>query len=263
MNVWHEQFHHFEICRCLLIRLCVLRFHKCLTNIRLSWQILSRTCLLLMRFLFALWSRTNCPMQGNPDSEIRENFACKIRNIAQGIRNPTVTVIEPRFTDTRLIRTPRYYGQFSLSQGKALAFSLNSTRLIRTPSVVPSVSVLTVFDCTYDCNSESKFHGQGLESSSWNPESTACNPESKTVLNSLTWGETKASTKREWLVTTRERTSRERGCGYEPALGLQQRLPDLQNAAVCTCERLNTCPVCGNNRWKMQLSFISLIITKW
>ena len=236
MNVWHEQFHHFEICRCLLIRLCVLRFHKCLTNIRLSWQILSRTCLLLMRFLFALWSRTNRPMQGNPDSEIRENFACKIRNIAQGIRNPTVTVIEPRFSDTRLIRTP---------------------------SVVPSVSVLTVFDCPYDCNSESKFHGQGLESSSWNPESTACNPESKTVLNSLTWGETKASTKREWLVTTRERTSRERGCGYEPALGLEQRLPDLQNAAVCTCERLNTCPVCGNNRWKMQLSFISLIITKW
>ena len=97
-----------------------------------------------MRFLFALWSRTNRLMQGNPDSEIRENFACKIRNIAQGIRNPTVTVIEPRFTDTRLIRTPRYYGQFSLSQGKALAFSLNSTRLIRTPSVVPSVSVLTV-----------------------------------------------------------------------------------------------------------------------
>ena len=84
-------------------------------------------------------------MQGNPDSEIRENFEKKIRNIAQGIRNPTVTVIEPRFTDTRLIRTPRYYGQFSLSQGKALAFSLNSTRLIRTPSVVPSVSVLTVY----------------------------------------------------------------------------------------------------------------------
>ena len=143
---------------------------------------------------------------------------------------------------SRLIRTPRQYGPFLC---------------------VPSVSVLTVFDCTYDCNSESKFHGQGLESSSWNPESAACNPESKTVLNSLTCGETKASTKGEWLVTTREKTSRERGCGYEAVLGLQQRLPDLQNAAVCTCERLNTCPVCGNNRWKMQLSFISLIITKW
>ena len=76
------------------------------------------------------------------------------------------------------------------------------------------------------------------------------NPESKTVLNSLTWGETKASTNREWLVTTFGRTSRERGCGYEEALGLQQRLPDWQKAAVCTCERLNTCPVCGNNKWK-------------
>ena len=39
----------------------------------------------------------------------------------------------PRFTDTNLIWTPRYYyGQFSLSLEKALTFSLNSTRLIRT-----------------------------------------------------------------------------------------------------------------------------------
>jgi len=42
--------------------------------------------------------------------------------------------VEPRFTDTRLIRTRRYYGQFSLSLGKACTFSLNSTRFrIRTP----------------------------------------------------------------------------------------------------------------------------------
>ena len=34
---------------------------------------------------------------------------------------------------------------------------------------------------------ESKVHWQRLESSSWNPESMACNPESKTVLDSLTW----------------------------------------------------------------------------
>ena len=144
-----------------------------------------------MRFLFALWSRTNRPMQGNPDSEIRENFACRTRNTAQGIRNPTVTVIEPHFTDTRLIRTVFFV------PGESPCIFSKFNPLIRTPSVVPSVSVLTVFDCTYDCNSESKFHEQGLESSSWNPESTACNPESKTVLNSLTWGETKASTKRE------------------------------------------------------------------
>ena len=41
--------------------------------------------------------------------------------------------VEIRFTDTRLILTPRYYGQFALSLGKALTFSLNSTHLIRTP----------------------------------------------------------------------------------------------------------------------------------
>ena len=74
-----------------------------------------------MRFIFALWSRTNRPMQGNPDSEVQENFACGIQN--PGLWNQ----------DTRLIRTLHYYGQFSLSLGKALAFSLNSTRLIRTP----------------------------------------------------------------------------------------------------------------------------------
>ena len=28
-------------------------------------------------------------MKGNPDSGIREIFACGIRNTAQGIRNPT------------------------------------------------------------------------------------------------------------------------------------------------------------------------------
>ena len=45
----------------------------------------------------------------------------------------TITV-EPGFADTRLIRqTPRYYGQFSLPPRKALAFSLNWIRLIRTP----------------------------------------------------------------------------------------------------------------------------------
>ena len=43
------------------------------------------------------------------------------------------STVEPRVMDTRLIRTPRYYGR-SLSLGKkALSFSLNSTRSIRTP----------------------------------------------------------------------------------------------------------------------------------
>ena len=40
---------------------------------------------------------------------------------------------------------------------------------------------------TNDWNPESKFHLQRLESSTWNPESTARNPESKTVLDSITW----------------------------------------------------------------------------
>ena len=39
-----------------------------------------------------------------------------------------------------------------------------------------------------DLNPESKFHWHRLESSTWNPGSTAWNPESKTVLDSLTWG---------------------------------------------------------------------------
>ena len=41
--------------------------------------------------------------------------------------------VEPRFTDTRLIRTPRYYGQFRWSRRKPHTFSLKLTRLIRTP----------------------------------------------------------------------------------------------------------------------------------
>ena len=38
-------------------------------------------------------------------------------------------------------------------------------------------------------NPEFKFYGQILESSTWSPESTRWNPESKTVLDSLTWGD--------------------------------------------------------------------------
>ena len=42
---------------------------------------------------------------------------------------------------------------------------------------------------TNDRNLESKFHWQRLESSTWNPESTAWNLECKTVLDSLAWGD--------------------------------------------------------------------------
>ena len=38
-------------------------------------------------------------------------------------------------------------------------------------------------------NPESTFHWQRLESSTWNLETTAWNPESKTVLDSLIWGD--------------------------------------------------------------------------
>ena len=41
--------------------------------------------------------------------------------------------VEPRSTDTRLIRTPALYGQFRLSRQKAHIFSLKLTRFIRTP----------------------------------------------------------------------------------------------------------------------------------
>ena len=41
--------------------------------------------------------------------------------------------VEPRSTDTRLIRTPALYGQFRLSRQKAHIFSLKLTCFIRTP----------------------------------------------------------------------------------------------------------------------------------
>ena len=44
-----------------------------------------------------------------------------------------IITVEPRSTDTRLIRTPALYGQFRLSRQKAHIFSLKSTCFIRTP----------------------------------------------------------------------------------------------------------------------------------
>ena len=40
---------------------------------------------------------------------------------------------EPRSMDTRLIWTPRYYGQFRLSRQKSYIFPLKLTRLLRAP----------------------------------------------------------------------------------------------------------------------------------
>ena len=41
-----------------------------------------------------------------------------------------IITVEPRSTDTRLIRTPALYGQFRLSRQKAHIFSLKLTRFI-------------------------------------------------------------------------------------------------------------------------------------
>lgn len=55
--------------------------------------------------------------------------------------------VKLRITDTPLIRTPQYYGQFGIlcSWGKNALFL---TRLKRTLSLATSVSILTEFDCT-------------------------------------------------------------------------------------------------------------------
>ena len=49
------------------------------------------------------------------------------------LMNVLLYTVEPRFMDTRLMRTPRYYGQFRWSRQKPHTFSLKLTRLIRTP----------------------------------------------------------------------------------------------------------------------------------
>ena len=74
--------------------------------------------------------------------------------ICTGIRSGTCAV-KPHFTDTRLIRKPRYYGQFVWSPGKESSYIFSkfnplntNTPLIRPLSMAPSVSVSTGFDCT-------------------------------------------------------------------------------------------------------------------
>ena len=73
------------------------------------------------------------------------------------------------FTSSKEIRIPESTKFLFVESG-----ILNTAQGIRNP--------------TNDWNPESKFHGQRLESSTWNPESTAWNPESKTVLDSFYTG---------------------------------------------------------------------------
>ena len=66
----------------------------------------------------------------------------------------TLSTVEPRSMDARLIQTPVYSGQFHLSpRKKKVMFSLKLTRSIRTPWHVPSLSISTGFYCI---NSESQ-----------------------------------------------------------------------------------------------------------
>ena len=72
------------------------------------------------------------------------NGVRKLRLTAKETLSEVFNTVEPRFTDTRLIRIPRYYGQFSLSLGKKSPYILSKfnplntdTSLIRTVCFVP------------------------------------------------------------------------------------------------------------------------------
>ena len=56
-----------------------------------------------------------------------------MQSLAKCRKTYAVEPRSPRSTDTHLIRTPGYYGQFRLSRRKAHIFSLKLTRFIRTP----------------------------------------------------------------------------------------------------------------------------------
>ena len=63
--------------------------------------------------------------------------------------------VKPHFTDTCLIQTPHYYGQFAFSLGTESSYIFSEFNLVnpntvskRTLSMAPSVSVLIGFDCS-------------------------------------------------------------------------------------------------------------------
>ena len=59
-----------------------------------------------------------------------------------------INTVKPRLTDTRLIRTPHYYGQFALSLGKEMPYILQKFEpLITDTSLIRPMSVLTGFNC--------------------------------------------------------------------------------------------------------------------
>ena len=68
----------------------------------------------------------------NCNSGTSENFVLNVDGRKCCYSQKYQTTVKPRFTDTRLIRTPRYYGQFRWSRRKPYTFSLKLIRLIRT-----------------------------------------------------------------------------------------------------------------------------------
>ena len=85
---------------------------------------------------------------------------------------PSFTSSSPRVRECGF-RNPRNFCWWNPESGKLLVESTILGLGIRNPSK--------------DLNPEPKCHWQRLESSTWNPEFMAWNPESKTVLDSLTW----------------------------------------------------------------------------
>ena len=69
-------------------------------------------------------------------------FICKIHSGS----NDNVITLKPRFTHTRFIRTPRYYGQFALSPGKEspVIFSKFNPLNTDTPLIRPPYGPLSV-----------------------------------------------------------------------------------------------------------------------
>ena len=76
--------------------------------------------------------------------------------------------------------------------GNLRLWNLESGNILLMESGIPGFGIRNtaqgIWNPTNDWNSESKFYWQIPESGTWNPESTVRNPESKTVLDSLPWG---------------------------------------------------------------------------
>ena len=73
-------------------------------------------------------------LREKPDKNSGLDTVYKSPFFRQGLSSGFVSfnTAQPNFMDTRLMQTPHYYRQFSLSLGKAITFSLNSTQLIWT-----------------------------------------------------------------------------------------------------------------------------------